>query len=447
MLTLALTFPGGRYVATPWTPPAGSLLFEWPPAPWRMLRALTDAAERAGSLPAAWPILMQLREPPVFQLPPAAVGFARARSGTHPLGHVTLTPPHTTVYASWPDLDLVPGEREILSRILPLVAYLGHHETAVSIEIPPGLPADPCLYACAPAAGPLAADRVPLLAAGPATDPQALHVRRPVSGLPRTALLVDYFRPKAAIAGRLEARASGAKDERFVRYAIDERLPLVLGYHLAEKARRVTMAIYGRQQAGTVSALLAGKDPVTGTPVTDHLHAHFLPTDEDGDGFLDHLTVYSAAGFGPPELQALTALKALSVWAGDRRTAHLARTADMPPILGPATVWLSHVPFAPVRHPKKVRGVVQDRPIDQIMLECARRGLPTPTGIRLVHVEAAADFAPVHGPHLAPGPRYSAEIEFPRPVAGPVTLGAASHFGMGLFLPSERTREGSRDTP
>src|SRR6266404_4683186 len=38
--TLKLRFPGGRYHATPWGHHVNEGLIEWPPSPWRLLRAL-----------------------------------------------------------------------------------------------------------------------------------------------------------------------------------------------------------------------------------------------------------------------------------------------------------------------------------------------------------------------------------------------------------------------
>ena len=40
MPTLKLRFPGGRYHATPWGHHVNEGLIEWPPGPWRLLRAL-----------------------------------------------------------------------------------------------------------------------------------------------------------------------------------------------------------------------------------------------------------------------------------------------------------------------------------------------------------------------------------------------------------------------
>lgn len=40
MATIALRFPGGRYHATPWGNHVNEGDVEWPPIPWRILRAL-----------------------------------------------------------------------------------------------------------------------------------------------------------------------------------------------------------------------------------------------------------------------------------------------------------------------------------------------------------------------------------------------------------------------
>ena len=38
-ITIKLTFPGGRYHATPWGRHVNEGVPEWPPSPWRLLRA------------------------------------------------------------------------------------------------------------------------------------------------------------------------------------------------------------------------------------------------------------------------------------------------------------------------------------------------------------------------------------------------------------------------
>jgi len=48
MTTIQLTFPWGRFYATPWGINSSRLREpEWPPSPWRLLRALVSAWFRA----------------------------------------------------------------------------------------------------------------------------------------------------------------------------------------------------------------------------------------------------------------------------------------------------------------------------------------------------------------------------------------------------------------
>ncbi|MDA8344045.1 MAG: type I-U CRISPR-associated protein Csb2 [Thermaerobacter sp.] len=449
MLTLAIAFTDGRYHPSPWTSGAEAALFEWPPAPWRLMRALVHAAEQAGVVDDVWPWLQRLREAPLYHLPQASVGYVPTRSPQEYAGFVALDPTQATIYASWPTLSLMKTQERALATLLSRVTYLGRSDTRTALSIAPGPPADVSLLACGTAPGPLPCDEVSLLAAGSDADPTSLHARRPEDGLPHTAILARYYRPKAAISGRLPSDLPSSPLLELFRYRVTGSLPLDAGYAFAEQARRASMARYGRQNGGAVSAVFSGKDPVTGTPSPQHRHAHFLPTDEDGDGFIDHLTVYTAAGMGKLEVSALEELRVIYPGPGLSARVRLKRASDAAPpaLLGPAANWVSHLPFAPIRHAKTVRGHQQDSPTDQILLELSRRGLPAPKDVRLLRVDAAAEvFRKVSGAHLSPGPRHFAEIAFPQLVSGPIAIGAACHFGMGLFLPSDHAR-GGRNAP
>src|SRR5438552_16423776 len=79
---------------------------------------------------------------------------------------------------------------------------------------------------------------------------------------------------------------------------------------LGELARQYLQGIYGRLHQGAASAILSGKAP-DGTTMKGHRHAFYLPTDENHDGKIDHLTIYARGeeavsvrdlGFGSKEL-------------------------------------------------------------------------------------------------------------------------------------------------
>jgi CRISPR-associated protein Csb2 len=82
-VTIALRFPAGRFHATPWGHHVNEGLPEWPPSPWRLLRALVATWKRKlGREPLVGdhiePVPAALAaEPPAFVLPPATLGHTR----------------------------------------------------------------------------------------------------------------------------------------------------------------------------------------------------------------------------------------------------------------------------------------------------------------------------------------------------------------------------------
>src|SRR6266542_2641190 len=58
------------------------------------------------------------------------------------------------------------------------------------------------------------------------------------------------------------------------------------------------------------SEAIIGKT-IDGAPLEGHLHAHYLSADEDGDGRLDHVTLYAPCGFDKGDLAAIGALRTI----------------------------------------------------------------------------------------------------------------------------------------
>jgi CRISPR-associated protein Csb2 len=271
-----------------------------------------------------------------------------------------------------------------------------------------------------------------------------------------------------------------APDERtrysVARFALDgPLLPLVTRtLPVAEALRRALMArdAAGRGPAAgpaaaprLVSPLFSGKD-AAGRPLRSHDHAHYLPSDEDGDGRLDHLTLWAPARFDSHELAALEGLRRLRLAAGEPaslRLIGLGGPADFRcPLFGPSAEWVSATPFLVSRHLKK-RGRKRDperyftregRPAfvsavlhEELARQRVRRPdlaeLPAPTVEWIADARRAGllPFGPLdyHRQHAKPGddgpgrPCGIFRLTFLRPVAGPLCLGHSSHFGLGLF--------------
>lgn len=252
------------------------------------------------------------------------------------------------------------------------------------------------------------------------------------------------------------------------RYEIEGALPppvtdtLVLG----ELARRSAMARYGRLTARGVSAALSGKD-ASGRPLQGHRHAAYLPTDEDCDGHLDHLTVWTPCGLQPLEVQALASLRELNPGRGFQvvrcRSLAICSLRDLPRGLPPhfrtSRFWRSFTPFLPTRHPKRSRdGRPKRRPDgrqvdgveDQIVRGLALRDYPAPDSI--THLSCGPQGIEWRafqcrreggGGRRGPLPPVGVRLVFPEPVAGPLFLGYGCHFGLGLFLPEGLGRDGT----
>lgn len=82
MPTLLLRFPAGRYHATAWGHHVNEGVIEWPPSPWRLLRALIACGHATQGWRDVPPEGRRLIEalaatPPRYRLPPASVGHSR----------------------------------------------------------------------------------------------------------------------------------------------------------------------------------------------------------------------------------------------------------------------------------------------------------------------------------------------------------------------------------
>jgi CRISPR-associated protein Csb2 len=199
-----------------------------------------------------------------------------------------------------------------------------------------------------------------------------------------------------------------------------------------------------------------GKDEHS-APRTGHEHAFFLPADEDGDGRLDHLTVFAPMGFNALELQAIDRLRWLPFGDGEPLQLlliGLGSASDFrAPLLEESTVWTSATPFVVTRYPK-MRGTKRDRPEDYasprafarhvLRQELERRsGLP-----KIVSIEdqeligwqrlRSIQFNRFRSKRSDDGGRRPAggfRITFAAPLRGPLSVGHSCHFGLGLFVP------------
>ena len=147
MPTLMIRFPARRYHATPWGHHVNEGLIEWPPSPWRLLRALLatgySTAHWNGDRPPALALTLVEKLAsvlPVYGLPSLAgahsrhyMPLGRFKGGREARtlvfdtwGQVT----EGTLFVSW-DVHLEKEENRLLADLTEKLAYLGRSESWV----------------------------------------------------------------------------------------------------------------------------------------------------------------------------------------------------------------------------------------------------------------------------------------------------------------------------
>jgi CRISPR-associated protein Csb2 len=282
--------------------------------------------------------------------------------------------------------------------------------------------------------------------------------------MPPGARWAAYRRPREAARVNLETHVpSGPKesvDTALLALSSDARRSDLLP-PLRDAVRRTQMlhhalaTLADPAKTGRNTAALTGR--LNGVPLRGHRHAQLIPLSLScrADRF-DHILVYAAMGLDDVAREALGAVRKTYAKGIPELFVTLAGLGSRDdflnrvPHLKSALVWRSCSPFVPPRFMKR-RGRNSLR--GQIEQELGERGLPEPVGIRL-EIEDRR-FVPLE--QLEPGMRptsrfrrfhlergdasppmrtaFSLELRFAQPARGPIALGYACHFGLGVFAP------------
>ncbi|MBL8724190.1 MAG: type I-U CRISPR-associated protein Cas5/Cas6 [Planctomycetes bacterium] len=430
MLRIVFDFPGRRYHATPWGHHVNEGLVEWPPSPWRILRALLATgytklgwehvpAEMLGIIDACSMV------EPVYRLPTATKGHTRHYMPVGDLDKKRGEPktskvidafvrPTGPLVVGWP-IQLAPNQMSLLAELLARLCYLGRAESRVRAALLSGQEALPDGMEVSTTRRHSDDEPVRLLTPMPA-DSYANWCRE-TEGVPETLLGVleasttDLQRDgwtappgsRELIYWRPAAVFSPSASRQFARHAIVEGADTAMFALGTDRKRDVlplieralpTMALFRRallskvgdeqQMGGCVE--LTGKDENCEPLHSDHhRHSHFIPLslDTGNRGRIDHVLVHSAMGFGHVAQRAMRQLR--KTWA--KGIDDLAVTLiglgprdDFVTVggleideLATSRVWRSKTPFVPPRH-IKARG--KDSLVEQVKEELRRRGLP-----------------------------------------------------------------------
>jgi len=460
---LAVSFHLGRVHATPWGAHVNEALIEWPPSPWRIMRALVAAGyahaglrgeqatlrEALGALAAA--------PPPRYVVPPAAPAHTRhyyplATWSPTNAGATSLVvdaflavAPDAELQVAW-DADLPSDQRGVLARAAQAVGYLGRSESVCTMRVVDGLQGEANAVPAEtdPAWG-SEARRVELWAverdAVGALDVSISDLRRARRLMPDGVRRVPYLVLEPPAPPAAPPAAQGAPTLAHLRVHGGSRPSLHEAITVAYVLRAALQRRYD-DVVGGASSVFSGHKP-DGTPRDDqHRHAHYLVGADRGARRADHLWIWAPGGLGDDEVAAIASLRRLRfrdqpepVRVGLAALGDV-RTLVIPQLVGPSATWRSATPFVLPRHPKRRAGRIVEGPVEQIARELAYRGLPEPESIDLVPGAWSAFTLTRPGVSRRSARRaVGAVIRFPRPVLGPIAIGAHSHFGLGRFEP------------
>jgi CRISPR-associated protein Csb2 len=380
MTTIKLTFPWGRYYAHPWGVNPGRLReAEWPPSPWRLMRALVSAWFRAH--PGQTPSLacIQLIELLAAELPAIGMGkisfgytvhwqpnYGAAMEGKpevvkrrkenaeyKPTRHenyfVALSSP---VFFRWTNVSLTAEQQALLRSLLAEITYFGRAESVCHAEVCETEPPAETRWCCPTNGRRISASCRDVFCPIPGDfqfadlwsrrgDPARndLHNAPPhfVDRLLSTEIRTDggnlfsYQMPEGWPAKWVSTIPKSARKPRALnqqpvartlRFSLQCRIPIPLKYtvDIAERFRKSAIKRFKETPGGEAhSFALSGHPPAPPYATGDHQHAHFLPLPRQLDrcGFIEEMHVWAPCGFTQPEVEALMRVKTVYWGAAD----------------------------------------------------------------------------------------------------------------------------------
>ena len=530
MPTLRLRFSGGRYHATPSGHHVNEGQIEWPPSPWRMLRALVSCGFTTQGWNEIPPVAGQLLLKLASTLPSYRVPSVSAAHSRHfmPIGSLDKGREKTTlVFDTWANVgdgaleihwncELDEEETNLLGKLAECLGYLGRSESWVEADLLPNETSIVNDFNAFPHSSNICPgpewEQISLMASISPND-YAVWQRAVTEKLLKEFPLPEGSKkPSAKL---LKDRAKAIKpyphdlldclvkdtawwkqhrwsqppgSQRVVYWRRNDSIEVGVPERFSPRYPRpvTTMLLALTTPSGNQSALppctrtlpqaelfhraiigrvangnrvhcpeLTGRDEYGKRLILGHRHAHILPLDLDSDGRLDHVIVHAPMGLGDAAQSAIRTLR--RTWTkggvGELQLA-LAGSGDLEilrslpapldhriqQILAPpqgAKVWVSATPFVPPRFLKS-RGT--NTLFGQVNSELISRGLPpVEPSDDLILPDATVALRHFvrrrqHGGTTPPmDVGYALRLRFANPVVGPLSLGYASHFGLGLF--------------
>jgi len=499
MLSLEFRFLAGRYHGNPWGRHINEGDVDWPPEPWRLLRGLiavwhhkvkiTGKHEEA-TLSALIERLAKFI--PEFYLPAASHSQTRHYMPQGKVEKASLVydafvavRPDTPLYIGWTEIELSEEQTKLLDDLLDMMGFFGRAESWVEARRVQYLPPpnckpgnDPIDRATGELYGEIVSLHFPISSDKYAqrreefcadrkqakklmkTLPEGLlaalsldtaDIQRQGWSAPPASQKINYIRPLDALRPQRKMKSHMQPSSTITTACfllIGKLLPRMEdSLRIGELMRLTVMSAFGKDDEGKHHAppLITGHDLPEDSP---HQHAFYLPFDSKGSGRLDKVVLHVPAGFDN-EVQNIIGklsrhrkkLRDPSGYEWQLLFEGMGRNEVFDELTQASRRWVSITPYLHPWHIKKSFCIT-----DQIRRECKLRGLPEITGLKSVPTinvggrnRLPIDFRRfrLSKRNLIQPDRQGSfwEITFAIPVSGPLALGFACHFGLGLFQP------------
>jgi CRISPR-associated protein Csb2 len=473
MLHLKIHFHTNQYQACAWGNHHSEGVIDWPPAPWRLLRAIVAGAYNVNLLEKYQPTLRALLHKlasvlPSYTLPPTTyiqhrsprpqVNIKTAKVGpgkTLYSAGLLMSSTQNEIYVHW-TVTLSETEELVLSLCLSGLTYFGRKESAATFSLVETAPE--------PNAEPSAQGTRIVAIAAPELDSDALWQALTLSahenyGVNRSAIFPGIRQTTYHIYQTRHQLSQPAEQKRTQNVILSVSSVPRLPFHLSLKlTHRLHQALTSRCPA----PVFTGQE--MGEPSKSHEHTVFQCIPDRTGRYVEQISLYSHAGYSP---EALAAIANCSFLPGVVRGCDITLDfTDLGIKGGQFDEWISSTPFFLSRFPAVRRG----KP--RMLSECYRKDGPehqvlqylqylpwlnlegTPTYQE--HEEGLALFLDDSFTVVAscqPFPRfwkwesdcrqgkkvgrmgYQVRLKFATAISGPIILGYAAHYGLGAMVP------------
>ncbi len=460
MITIEIKFEANRYNATPWMNNVNENIPEWPPSIYRFFRAMIDSWKRKhddipeDKIISIFDKLSITR--PFFKIPEYTssytVSYMDVKDNKIIPNNQSALIYNPFVYTLKPlyiifNADIGEEDKNILSKILSGINYLGRSESWVSISITDKNIEPNCkpdkngnYYVAIPNE---IKDRKILLSIEKTTKDLQKSNMPEEMGIERYSLDNDYL--SVGSFNRKVVKTS----IKSVLYEINSVSPPIIydTIMLSEKIHRSLISA-GERMDQNAPEKFTGRAG-DGTLLKGHRHLYIIPLDVNNDGKIDHVLLKGKENLSAKELNIINNVKFIYQKEGKIQLTpiqYYSSNDDIKMLYQPSRHWISETPIIFSRHYKKSKGPYNEWLKNELIKELKFHYVIKDDGdietVEIInHIIKHGrnyywlNFKRSRKKNELEKFGYGFKITFKNNVYGPFCVGYSAHFGLGMFLP------------